>query len=88
MFNSSIRIIEESANVTFNENIINESGKGPNWLFDIDALTTSLSFSDKFPIETDELFKEGQVKDTQQEVVLFPIPTIDPLEFCHADQED
>ena len=55
---------------------------------DIDSLTTSLSFSNKFTTETYELFKEGQVKDIQQKFVIFPIPTIDPLEFCHMDQED
>ena len=56
-------------------------------MFDIDALTTYLSFSDKFPTEADELFKEGQVKDTKQEFVLFPIPTVDSLELCQIDQE-
>ena len=40
-------IIEDSANVTFNENTFNVDGKGPDWLFDIDALTKTLSFSDE-----------------------------------------
>ena len=57
-------------------------------MFDIDALTTSLSFIDLIPTETDELFKEGQVKDTQQEFMVFRIPTVDPLGFCQTNQVD
>ena len=81
VFNSSTRIIEESFNVTFNENTPNATGKGPDWLFDIDVLTTSLSFSDKFPTGTNNQSKAEQVEDSQQEFVLFPIPIVDPLEF-------
>ena len=42
VYNSRTRIIEESQHVTFNEYTPNAVGQGPNWLFDIDALTRSL----------------------------------------------
>ena len=31
VFNNSSRIIEESVNVTFNKNTLNETGKGPDY---------------------------------------------------------
>ncbi|GKE02434.1 putative ribonuclease H-like domain-containing protein, partial [Tanacetum coccineum] len=44
VFNSRTRIVEENLHVKFNENTPNMVGSGPNWLFDIDALTkTELS---------------------------------------------
>ncbi|GJZ02734.1 putative ribonuclease H-like domain-containing protein [Tanacetum coccineum] len=44
VFNSRTRIVEENLHVQFSENtpIIAESG--PNWLFDIDALTKSMNY--------------------------------------------
>ncbi|GKE14274.1 uncharacterized mitochondrial protein-like protein [Tanacetum coccineum] len=43
VFNSRTRIVEENLHVQFSENIPNIAGSGPNWLFDIDALTNSKS---------------------------------------------
>ncbi|KAD6453354.1 hypothetical protein E3N88_08059 [Mikania micrantha] len=34
------RIIEESANVQFNEHTLNKPGTGPDWLFDLDSFTS------------------------------------------------
>ncbi|GKA27629.1 putative ribonuclease H-like domain-containing protein [Tanacetum coccineum] len=42
VFNSRTRIVEENLHVQFSENTSNISGSGPNWLFDIDALTNSI----------------------------------------------
>ncbi|GJX73956.1 putative ribonuclease H-like domain-containing protein [Tanacetum coccineum] len=39
VFNSRTRIVEENLHVQFSENTPNIAGSGPNWLFDIDALT-------------------------------------------------
>ncbi|GJR93390.1 putative ribonuclease H-like domain-containing protein [Tanacetum coccineum] len=39
VFNSRTRIIEENLHVKFSEDTPNIVGSGPNWLFDIDALT-------------------------------------------------
>ncbi|GJS01040.1 ribonuclease H-like domain-containing protein [Tanacetum coccineum] len=43
VFNSSTRIVEENLHVQFSENTSNGSKSGPNWLFDIDALTNSMN---------------------------------------------
>ncbi|GJS01153.1 retrovirus-related pol polyprotein from transposon TNT 1-94 [Tanacetum coccineum] len=39
VFNSRTRIVKENLHVQFSENTPNTTGSGPNWLFDIDALT-------------------------------------------------
>ncbi|GKF54229.1 retrovirus-related pol polyprotein from transposon TNT 1-94, partial [Tanacetum coccineum] len=44
VFNSRTRIVEENLHVQFSENILNIAGSGPNWLFDIDALTNSMNY--------------------------------------------
>ncbi|GJZ63945.1 retrovirus-related pol polyprotein from transposon TNT 1-94 [Tanacetum coccineum] len=41
VFNSRTRIVEENLHVQFSENTPNIAGSGPNWLFDIDALTNT-----------------------------------------------
>ncbi|GKF62481.1 hypothetical protein Tco_0182535, partial [Tanacetum coccineum] len=42
--NSRNRIVEENLHVQFSENTPNIAGSGPNWLFDIDALTKSMNY--------------------------------------------
>ncbi|GJR82559.1 retrovirus-related pol polyprotein from transposon TNT 1-94 [Tanacetum coccineum] len=44
VFNSRTRIVEENLHVQFSENTPNIAGSGPNWLFDIDALTKSINY--------------------------------------------
>ncbi|GJZ82501.1 ribonuclease H-like domain-containing protein [Tanacetum coccineum] len=44
VFNSRTRIVEENLHVQFSENTSNIAGSGPNWLFDIDALTNSMNY--------------------------------------------
>ncbi|GKE81971.1 putative ribonuclease H-like domain-containing protein, partial [Tanacetum coccineum] len=44
VFNSRTRIVEENLHVKFNENKPNIAGSGPNWLFDIDALTKTMNY--------------------------------------------
>ncbi|GJR48634.1 putative ribonuclease H-like domain-containing protein [Tanacetum coccineum] len=44
VFNSSTRIVEENMHVQFSEYTSNIAGSGPNWLFDIDALTNSMNY--------------------------------------------
>ncbi|GJY56972.1 putative ribonuclease H-like domain-containing protein [Tanacetum coccineum] len=41
---SRTRIVEENLHVQFSENTPNIAGSGPNWLFDIDALTKSINY--------------------------------------------
>ncbi|GJV84547.1 ribonuclease H-like domain-containing protein [Tanacetum coccineum] len=44
VFNCRTRIVEENLHVQFSENTPNIAGSGPNWLFDIDALTKSMNY--------------------------------------------
>ncbi|GJR94446.1 putative ribonuclease H-like domain-containing protein [Tanacetum coccineum] len=44
VFNSRTRIVEENLHVQYSENTPNIEGSGPNWLFDIDALTKSMNY--------------------------------------------
>ncbi|GKF37282.1 hypothetical protein Tco_0114040, partial [Tanacetum coccineum] len=44
VFNSRTRIVEENLHVQFSENTPNIARSGPNWLFDIDALTKSIKY--------------------------------------------
>nr|GEW31901.1 putative ribonuclease H-like domain-containing protein [Tanacetum cinerariifolium] len=44
VFTSRTRIVEENLHVKFSENTPNIVGSGPNWLFDIDALTNSINY--------------------------------------------
>nr|GEX02295.1 hypothetical protein [Tanacetum cinerariifolium] len=44
VFNSRTRIVEENMHVKFSENTPNIAGSGPNWLFDIDALTKYMNY--------------------------------------------
>ncbi|GKG06979.1 hypothetical protein Tco_0329948, partial [Tanacetum coccineum] len=42
--NNRTRIVKENLHVQFSENTPNIAGSGPNWLFDIDALTKSINY--------------------------------------------
>ncbi|GJZ82416.1 putative reverse transcriptase domain-containing protein [Tanacetum coccineum] len=44
VFNSRTRIVEENLQVKFSKETPNIAGNGPNWLFDIDALTKSMNY--------------------------------------------
>nr|GEW06126.1 copia protein [Tanacetum cinerariifolium] len=44
IFNNKTRIVEANLHIRFSENIPNIAGSGPNWLFDIDALTKSMNY--------------------------------------------
>ncbi|GJU48367.1 retrovirus-related pol polyprotein from transposon TNT 1-94, partial [Tanacetum coccineum] len=44
VFNNRTRIVEENLHVQFSENTPNIAESGPNWPFDIDALTKSMNY--------------------------------------------
>ncbi|GJT15072.1 putative ribonuclease H-like domain-containing protein [Tanacetum coccineum] len=44
VFNSKTRIVEENLHIRFSESTPNAVGSGPNWLFDIDALTRTMNY--------------------------------------------
>nr|GFA06635.1 retrovirus-related Pol polyprotein from transposon TNT 1-94 [Tanacetum cinerariifolium] len=44
VFNSRTKIVEETLLIRFSKNTPNNVGSGPNWLFDIDALTKIMNY--------------------------------------------
>ncbi|GJV98661.1 putative ribonuclease H-like domain-containing protein, partial [Tanacetum coccineum] len=44
VINSRTRIVEENLHIKFSESTPNVVGNGPNWLFDIDALTRTMNY--------------------------------------------
>ncbi|GKD65008.1 hypothetical protein Tco_1307116, partial [Tanacetum coccineum] len=44
VFNRRTRIVEENLHIRFSENTPNVIGSGPDWLFDIDALTRTMNY--------------------------------------------
>ncbi|GJV87614.1 retrovirus-related pol polyprotein from transposon TNT 1-94 [Tanacetum coccineum] len=44
VFNSRRRIVEENLHIRFSESTPNAVGSGPDWLFDIDALTITMNY--------------------------------------------
>ncbi|GKB28219.1 retrovirus-related pol polyprotein from transposon TNT 1-94 [Tanacetum coccineum] len=44
VFNSRTRIVEENLHIRFSESTPNAIGSGPDWLFDIDALTRTMNY--------------------------------------------
>nr|GEW64847.1 ribonuclease H-like domain-containing protein [Tanacetum cinerariifolium] len=44
VFNSRTRIVEENFHIRFSESTPNVAGSGPDWLFDIDALTRTIKY--------------------------------------------
>ncbi|GJX77012.1 putative ribonuclease H-like domain-containing protein [Tanacetum coccineum] len=53
VFNSRTRIVEENLHIRFSESTPNIVGSGPDWLFDIDALTRSMNYE---PIVANYIF--------------------------------
>nr|GEU60106.1 retrovirus-related Pol polyprotein from transposon TNT 1-94 [Tanacetum cinerariifolium] len=44
LFNSRTKIVKENLHIRFSENIPNDVGSGPDWLFDIDVLTRTMNY--------------------------------------------
>nr|GFA51073.1 hypothetical protein [Tanacetum cinerariifolium] len=44
VFNSRTRIVEENLQIRFSESTTNVVGSGPDWIFDIDALTRTINY--------------------------------------------
>ncbi|GJS72527.1 putative ribonuclease H-like domain-containing protein [Tanacetum coccineum] len=88
VFNSRTRIVEENMHVKFSEETPNIAGNGPNWLFDIDALTISMNYKPVVAgnqpngnVGTKENIKAGQARKKivpDQEYILLPLLTSDP----------
>ncbi|GJT08802.1 putative ribonuclease H-like domain-containing protein [Tanacetum coccineum] len=89
VFNSRTRIVEENLHIRFSENIPNVVGSGPDWLFDIDALTITMNYE---PIVagtqsngfagTKASDNAGQARKETEPIkyyILLPLWTADPL---------
>ncbi|GJV69786.1 putative ribonuclease H-like domain-containing protein [Tanacetum coccineum] len=88
VFNSRTRIVEENLHVKFSAETPNIAGNGPNWLFDIDALTKSMNYK---PVivgnqtngnagtkENIDACQAGKKIVPDQEYILLPLLTSDP----------
>ncbi|GJW49775.1 uncharacterized mitochondrial protein-like protein [Tanacetum coccineum] len=88
VFNSRKRIVEENLHIRFSESTSNVVGSGPDWLFDIDALTRTMNYE---PIVTGTQSNgfagtktsdnAGQARKETEHVknyILLPLWTADP----------
>ncbi|GJW93512.1 putative ribonuclease H-like domain-containing protein [Tanacetum coccineum] len=88
VFNSRTIIVEENLHVKFSEETPNIAGNGPNWLFDIDALTISMNYK---PVvvgnqtngnastkENIDVGQDGKKIVPDQKYILLPLLTSDP----------
>ncbi|GJR66030.1 retrovirus-related pol polyprotein from transposon TNT 1-94 [Tanacetum coccineum] len=88
VFNSRTKIVEENLHIRFSENTPNVVGSGPDWLFDIDALTRTMNYE---PIVTGTQSNDfagtkasdnasQAIKDTKpvKDYILLPLWIADP----------
>nr|GFB14775.1 putative ribonuclease H-like domain-containing protein [Tanacetum cinerariifolium] len=88
VFNSKTRIAKENLHIRFSKNTPNIAGSGPNWLFDIDALTKSMNYN---PVVTrnqsngnactkacDDAGKAKMETVSSKDYILLPLWTTDP----------
>ncbi|GKF01571.1 retrovirus-related pol polyprotein from transposon TNT 1-94, partial [Tanacetum coccineum] len=88
VFNSRTKIVEENLHVKFSEETPNIAGIGPNWLFDIDALTISMSYKlivagnqtngNAGTKENNDAGQDGKKIVLDQKYILLPLLTSDP----------
>nr|GEY16835.1 ribonuclease H-like domain-containing protein [Tanacetum cinerariifolium] len=89
VFNKRTRIIEETLNIRFLENVTNVKGNRPDWLSDIDSLTISMNyvpvvvrFQTNGIVGTKDNVVAGQAekkKEDEQKYILIPICITDPF---------
>nr|GEW73746.1 putative ribonuclease H-like domain-containing protein [Tanacetum cinerariifolium] len=94
VFNSRTRIVEENLHVKFSENTPNIAGSGPNWLFDIDALTKSINYklvvaknqsNGSAGTKACDIVGKSKVKTVpDKDYILLPLWTQDPLFFSSS----
>nr|GEW48389.1 retrovirus-related Pol polyprotein from transposon TNT 1-94 [Tanacetum cinerariifolium] len=88
LFDNRTRIVEENLHIRFSENTPNIAGSGPNWLFDIDALTKSVNYKPVIARNQsngnagtkacDDVGK-ARMETTGKDYILLPLWTVDPL---------
>nr|GEX10478.1 hypothetical protein [Tanacetum cinerariifolium] len=88
VFNSRTRIKEETLQIRFSENTPYNVGSGPNWLFDIDALTKTMNYQ---PVvagtqsngnagtkDNNNASQDKKEKEPSKDYILLPLWTVDP----------
>nr|GEW07910.1 ribonuclease H-like domain, reverse transcriptase, RNA-dependent DNA polymerase [Tanacetum cinerariifolium] len=83
LFNNTTRIVEENLHVRFSENTHNNVGSGPNWLFDIDALTNIMNYQPVVAQSNDFSGTKGsndagKMIEPDIDYILLPLWTADP----------
>ncbi|GKA52940.1 ribonuclease H-like domain-containing protein [Tanacetum coccineum] len=87
VFNSRTRIVEENLHIRFSDSTPNVVGSGPDWLFDIDALTRTMNYKPIVAGTQSNVFgnkasdNAGQArKETEpvKDYILLPLWTVDP----------
>nr|GEY32537.1 ribonuclease H-like domain-containing protein [Tanacetum cinerariifolium] len=88
LFNSRTRIVRETLHIRFSENTPNSVGSGPNWLFDIDALTKTMNYQPVVACTqsngnegTKDNNNAGQArkeKEPGKDYILLPVWIVDP----------
>nr|GEV36479.1 ribonuclease H-like domain-containing protein [Tanacetum cinerariifolium] len=89
VFNNRTRIVKENLHIRFSENTHNIAGSGPNWFFDINALTKSMNYK---PVVAgnqsngnagtkayDDARKDRMKTVPGKDYMLLPLWTADPL---------
>ncbi|GJW52428.1 uncharacterized mitochondrial protein-like protein [Tanacetum coccineum] len=103
VFNKRTRIVEETLNIRFLENVPNVTGNGPDWIFDVDSMSKSMNYvpvvagnqTNGIAGKRDNIVA-GQAekkKEPEQEYILIPICTTDLLisqdpKVCEGDTEE
>ncbi|GJS51796.1 putative ribonuclease H-like domain-containing protein [Tanacetum coccineum] len=92
VFNSRTMIVEENLHIKFGENTPNLVGSGPDWLFDIDALTRTINYEPIFTgtqsngfagtKASDNAGQTGKETEPVKNYILLPLWTADPP-FSH-----
>ncbi|GJV27977.1 uncharacterized mitochondrial protein-like protein [Tanacetum coccineum] len=79
VFNSRTRIVEENLHIRFSESTPNAIGSGPDWIFDIDALTRTMNY-ELIVAGTKASDNAGQARKETEHVkdyILLPLWTAD-----------
>ncbi|GKB07370.1 putative ribonuclease H-like domain-containing protein [Tanacetum coccineum] len=88
VFNSRTRIVEENLHIRFSESTPNAVGSGPDWLFDIDALTRTMNYEPIVAGTQSNGFAGTKASDNAgqarkettpvKDYILLPLWTVDP----------
>nr|GEV01227.1 hypothetical protein [Tanacetum cinerariifolium] len=89
VLNNRTRIVEENLHIRFSKNTPNITGSGPNWIFDIDALTKSMNYklvvtgnqsNDNAGIKACDDASKARIETVPgKDYILLPLWTVDPL---------